>query len=89
MNEPLGYAVGNTLEIKEAVNALKGDMPEDLKEVVLECGSYMIKLAGLGNNIEENKNKMLENIKNGKAYKKFLEMVQNQGGEINGIHKRK
>lgn len=82
MNEPLGYAVGNTLEVKEAINALKGDMPEDLKEVVLECGSYMIKLAGLGNNIEENKNKMLENIKNGKAYKKFLEMVQNQGGEI-------
>ncbi|MCI8655362.1 MAG: thymidine phosphorylase [Clostridia bacterium] len=85
MNEPLGYAVGNTLEVKEAINALKGDMPEDLKEVVLECGSYMIKLAGLGNNIEENKNKMLENIKNGKAYKKFLEMVQNQGGEISYI----
>lgn len=85
MNEPLGYAVGNTLEIKEAVNALKGDMPEDLKEVVLECGSYMIKLAGLGNNIKENKNKMLENISNGKAYKKFLEMVENQGGDISYI----
>lgn len=85
MNEPLGNAVGNTLEIKEAVNALKGDMPDDLKEVVLECGSYMIKLAGLGNNIEENKNKMIENISNGEAYKKFLEMVSNQEGDISYI----
>lgn len=85
MNEPLGHAIGNTLEVKEAIRALKGEMAEDLKEVILECGSYMIKLAGLGNNIEENKNKMLENIKNGKAYKKFLEMVKNQGGEISYI----
>ncbi|MCI8700662.1 MAG: thymidine phosphorylase [Clostridia bacterium] len=85
MNEPLGYAIGNALEIKEAVQALKGDIPKDLKEVVLECGSYMIKLAGMGNNIEENKNRMLENIRNGKAYKKFLEMVQNQSGDITYI----
>lgn len=85
MNEPLGYTVGNVLEIKEAVQALKGDMPKDLEEVVLECGSYMIKLAGMGNNIEENKNKMLENIRNGNAYKKFLEMVENQGGDISYI----
>lgn len=85
MNEPLGNTVGNALEIKEAVRSLKGDMPKDLEEVVLECGSYMIKLAGMGNNIEENKNKMLENIRNGKAYKKFLEMVENQGGDISYI----
>lgn len=85
MNEPLGYAVGNSLEIKEAVEALKGNMPEDLKEVVLECGSYMLKLAGIGNNIIENKNMMLENISNGKAYNKFLEMVKNQGGDISCI----
>ena len=79
MDEPLGYAVGNTLEVIEAVKFLKGDMPQDVKEVVLELGAYMIKLANLGENIEENKQKMLENIQNGKAYSKFLELVQNQG----------
>lgn len=85
MDEPLGYAVGNTLEVIEAINALKGDMPEDLKEVVLECGSYMIKLAGLGENIEENKIKMQENINNGKAFEKFKEMVKMQDGDISYI----
>lgn len=85
MNEPLGYAIGNTIEVIEAIKALKGDMPEDLKQVVLELGSYMIKLAGKGENIEENKQKMIENIKNGKAYNKLLELVQNQNGDISYI----
>ena len=85
MNEPLGYAVGNTIEVIEAIKALKGDMPEDLKQVVLELGAYMIKLAGLGENIEENKQKMIENIENRKAYNKFLELVENQNGDISYI----
>ena len=82
MNEPLGYAVGNNLEVIEAIDFLKGKMPKDLKQVVLELGTYMIKLAGLGEKLEENKNKMLENISNGKAYNKFVEMVKNQEGDI-------
>ena len=57
-------------------------MPEDLKEVILALGAYMIKLAGKGENIEENKQHMVENIKNGMAYQKLLEMVKNQGGDI-------
>lgn len=81
MDEPLGYTIGNNLEVIEAIEFLKGKMPEDLKKVVLELGSYMIKLAGLGDNLEENKIKMLDNIKNGKALKKFEEMVKNQGGD--------
>ena len=86
MNQPLGYAVGNTLEIIEAVKFLKGEqLPEDLKEVVLELGSLMIKLAGLGDNLEENKEAMINNIKNGKAYKKFLQMIERQGGDITYI----
>lgn len=85
MDEPLGYAIGNSLEVIEAINFLKGDMPEDLKEVVLELGAYMIKLAGKGNNIENNKLKMLENIKNGKGYEKFLQLVENQGGDISYV----
>ena len=82
MDEPLGYSIGNSLEVIEAIKFLKGDMPQDLKEVVLELGTYMLKLAGKGDNIEENKTMMLKNIENGKAYSKFKEMVQNQGGNI-------
>ena len=82
MSEPLGYAVGNNLEVIEAVEGLKGNMPEDVKEVVLELGAYMIKLAGKGDDIEENKRKMLEVIATKQAYQKFVELVQNQGGDV-------
>lgn len=82
MDEPLGFAVGNSLEVIEAINFLKGDMPKDLKEVVLELGANMLQLAGKGDNIEENKLKILETIKSGSAYNKLVEMVQNQDGDI-------
>ena len=85
MDEPLGWAVGNTLEVIEAINFLKGNMPEDLKQVVLELGAYMMKLSNLGENIEENKKKMLQNIENGKAYRKFIELVKMQEGDISYI----
>lgn len=85
MDEPLGYSIGNTLEVIEAVKFLNGDMPEDLKQVVLELGAYMAKLAGVNNSIEKNKEMMLENIQNGKAFEKFLELIQNQGGDISYI----
>ncbi len=85
MDEPLGWAVGNAQEVVEAVKFLKGEMPEDLKQVVLTLGSYMIKLAGKGDNLEENKNKLLENIQNKKAYQKFLNLVERQGGDISYI----
>ena len=86
MNEPLGYSIGNTLEVIEATEALQGDMEDDVKEVVLELGSYMIKLAGKGENIEENKNKIIECIDSGKAYFKFLELIENQGGDVSYIN---
>ena len=74
---------GNSLEIIETIQFLKGEQQaEDLKEIILDLGANMIKLAGLGNSIEENKKKMLENIANGKAYQKFLQMVERQGGDI-------
>ena len=85
MDEPLGYAVGNSLEVIEAIQSLKGDMPEDVKDVVLELGAYMVKLAGKGENIEENKARLLENIENGKAYEKFIQLVENQGGDSSYI----
>ena len=85
MNQPLGRNVGNILEVVEAVESLKGNMELDVKKVVLELGSVMLKLAGKGENLKENTILMLENIRNGKALKKFKELVQNQGGDVNYI----
>lgn len=85
MEEPLGEAVGNSLEVIEAIEALKGNMKEDVKEVILTLGAYMIKLAGKGNNIEENKQMMLDQIENGKALEKFKQLISNQGGDISYI----
>lgn len=85
MEEPLGYAIGNNLEVIEAIEALKGNMQEDVKQVVLELGAYILKLAGKGDNIQENKEKMLDVIKNGRAYEKFVELVEKQGGDVTYI----
>ena len=86
MNEPVGYAVGNTLEVIEAIEVLKGNiMPEDVKNIITELGGNMLLLANKVSSLEEGKNKILENISNGKAYNKFLELVKNQGGDISYI----
>ena len=85
MSEPLGYSIGNALEVKEAINALKDDMPDDLRKVVIELGAYMIMLSGITENIEKAKEMLEKNIKNGKGYKKFLELVKQQGGDISYI----
>ena len=85
MDQPLGKYVGNTLEVIEAVEALNGKWQEDVKEVVLLLGAYMIKLAGKGENIEENKTKMLNQISNGEALNKFKELVERQGGDVSYI----
>ena len=85
MDEPLGFSVGNTLEVIEAIEFLKGNMPKDIKEVVLELGNQMLNLAGLGDNEQENKRKIIENIENGKAFEKFIELVSNQGGDVSYI----
>ncbi len=73
---------GNSLEIEEAVNSLKGKIEEDVKEIVLEISAYILKLAGLGEDIEENKKKAMENIQNGLAYKKFIQLVEKQNGDV-------
>ncbi len=85
MDEPLGYSVGNNLEVIEAIEFLKGNMPEDLKQVVLELANNIMKLYGKNTDDDVNKKNILENIKNGKAYRKFVEMVKIQGGDISVI----
>ena len=85
MNEPVGHAVGNTLEIIETIECLKGNIPEDIKEIITTIGSYIIKLSGKCDDLEENKKMILENIENGKAYNKFLELVKSQYGNTEYI----
>lgn len=85
MDEPLGHSVGNTLEVIEAINALKGNMAEDVKDVVLNLCIQMMNLSGKYPNILENKGKILEVIENGKAFEKFKELVAKQGGDVSVI----
>lgn len=82
MEEPLGYSIGNILEVIEAIEALQGKMREDVKEVVFSLGSYILKLAGKGDTIEENKKKIEDCIASNLAYEKFLQLVEKQGGDV-------
>ena len=85
MDEPLGNAVGNTLEVIEAINALQGKMSKDVKEVVIALCVQMMLLSGKYPNASENKKKVLEVIENGKAFEKFRELVIKQGGDVSYI----
>lgn len=85
MNQPIGYSIGNSLEVIEAVEALNGNMQDDVKDIILSLGSYMMKLAGRGDDIEQNKKMIMENINNKKALNKFKELIKNQGGDVSYI----
>ena len=85
MDSPLGTSVGNSLEIIEVVDALQVNIEEDVKEVILEIGSYIIKLAGAGEDLNQNKNRIIEAIATKKGYEKFVQMVELQGGDISYI----
>ena len=80
MDEPLGNAVGNALEIKEVIDALHGDGPEDLMEVVYVLGTQMLLLAKRAEGEEIARNLITESIQERKALKKFAEFIENQGG---------
>jgi pyrimidine-nucleoside phosphorylase len=81
MSQPLGYAVGNALEVKEAIDTLKGHGPQDLHELVLTLGSQMVVLAGKAATLEQAREKLLAVMHNGKAIEKFKELVAKQGGD--------
>ena len=91
MDEPLGYAIGNNLEVKEVIETLKGNGPEDLKEVCLALAGMMLSLGSEDESgkktlsYEEGKKRAEEVLENGAAFAKFKELVQNQGGDITYI----
>lgn len=80
MNQPLGEAIGNALEVQEAIDTLKGEGPEDLTELCLVLGSQMAYLGGAASSLEEAREMLEENIKNGKALEKFKTFIEAQGG---------
>lgn len=81
MSQPLGFAIGNALEVKEAIETLQGKGPKDLTELVLTLGSQMVILAGKAKTSEEAKEMLLDVIHSGKALAKFKEFLANQGGD--------
>lgn len=93
MDQPLGRCVGNALEVKEVISfllsdetTLKSDELKDLKDVVFEIAAYMVKMAGCGDDIDENKIRIEKAITSRKAYDKFIELIKAQGGHIYEVY---
>ena len=82
MNQPLGFAIGNALEVKEAIETLSGKGPKDLEELVLQLASYMVVLAKKATTTDEAYVQLKENLNNGKALQKFREFIGAQGGDV-------
>lgn len=85
MNQPLGQAVGNALEVKEAIRTLKGKGPADLTELCVELGAGMLQLAGKVSSLDQGKELLRTKLKNGEALAKFGELITAQGGSAKVI----
>jgi pyrimidine-nucleoside phosphorylase len=81
MSQPLGFAIGNALEVKEAIDTLQGKGPKDLEELCLSLGSYMVLLAKKAVSLEEARQMLVEVMNNGKALETFKLFLRNQGGD--------
>lgn len=81
MSQPLGYAIGNALEVKEAIDTLKGEGPEDLTELSLALGSHMVFLAGKAQSLEEAREMLKNAMKDGSALETFKVFLSSQGGD--------
>ncbi|GIP41728.1 pyrimidine-nucleoside phosphorylase [Paenibacillus sp. J45TS6] len=85
MDQPLGFGIGNALEIKEAVETLQGNGPEDLQEVSLILASHMLVLGGKAKTVEEARVVLEELLKSGAAFDKLKQMVAAQHGDVGQI----
>ena len=85
MDQPLGFAVGNALEIKEAIATLQGQGPDDVMELCLELGANMLLLAKKTAGIEQGRVLLRELVKSGAAFNKFKTLIKSQGGELSEI----
>ena len=85
MSQPLGYAIGNAFEVKEAIDTLKGEGPEDLTELCLTLGSHMVFLAKKANSLKEAREKLENVIKDGSALDTFKVFLSSQGGDASVV----
>ena len=86
MDIPLGNNIGNSLEVEEAIEILKDNKQNSLRDLCIELSSHMVSL-GLNINYEQAKTKVIENLENGNAYNKFLEIIKYQKGNIESLPK--
>ncbi len=86
MNQPLGYTIGNALELREAIQTLHDQGPQDFKEHCLTVAAYMLLMGGFVQTVEEGKDKANNNIKDGKAWDRFEALVRAQGGDVRFIN---
>lgn len=82
MNQPLGVKVGNTLEVEESIDILKGQGPEDTTKLTIELGAYMLVLAEQAKDIQTARTILQEKIADGSALAKFKELVEAEGGDV-------
>lgn len=85
MSQPLGYAIGNALEVKEAIDTLKGEGPEDLQELCLVLGSHMVYLAKKASSLEEARHMLERAIEDGSALEAFKRFLAAQGGDASVV----
>jgi len=88
MEQPLGRAVGNALEVSEAIDTLAGKGPDDLARLSLRLGAEMLRLAGRGEDLEANEAALAEAIADGRALAKLSELIRAQGGDPRVIEDR-
>lgn len=86
MSQPLGFAIGNALEVKEAIDTLKGAGPKDLTELCLVLGSQMLVAAKRTDTLDEARQILSDNLKNGKAISVFETFLKSQGGDSSVVH---
>ena len=86
MDQPLGYAVGNALEVKEAIDTLKGNGPEDFTKLCYSLGATMLVAGQIAEDNEKATQMLKEAVESGKAYNKFVEFIAAQGGNINQVY---
>lgn len=85
MDEPLGHKIGNALEVVEAIETLHGKGPQDLVDVTIEIGAHLLMDAGIEHSFAVAKKRLHEALHNGKAYAKFIELVNAQGGDVKAM----
>ena len=86
MDQPLGFAIGNALEVKEAIDTLKGKGPEDFTKLCLTLGSFMVVAGGMAQTVEEAEDKLKSVIEDGTALHKLAEFVEAQGGDNRAVY---